>query len=399
MNSREKFLSVMRMDNGDYSGVEIPKVEFGYWAGTVRRWGTEGLKITEPVPEKISDGIAVMANKNIYSRMEKAGDVNVQPVFGLDQYLTKFPVDYSPMFATEVIEKTDTHIIYRDEYGVTNKNDVHMTSLPMELDHPVRDRKSWNEYRQYYTPASIKRRLPPEWKKLTERLKNRDFLIRLGGTNGGFLGFPRQIMGLTTYMMTLYDDPELIDDICETFLNFLLEYYGTICNDIKVDCILIWEDMAGKMGSLISPAHFRKFLTPRYKAVTSFARDMGIDIVLTDSDGYVEDLVPLIVETGVTGMYPFERAAGNDLLRIRKNFPDFGLMGGIDKRVLFEQSSPTQIDAELEIVQEMLKTGRYIPHVDHFVSQDCTWKNFSYYRNRLNSLIEKFSVAMLKNNQ
>jgi len=390
MNSREKFLSVMRMEDGDYSGVEIPKVEFGYWAGTIRRWFGEGLQQVEPVPAKISDGIAIMANKNIYSEMEKAGDVNVQPVFSLDQYLTKFPVDYSPMFATEVIEKTETHIIYKDEYGVLNKNDVNITSLPMELDHPVKDWKSWNEYKQHYGPESIKKRLPPDWNNLTERLKGRDFPIRLGGTNGGFLGYPRQIMGLTTYMIMLYDDPALIDDICETFLNFLLEYYGTIAADVKIDCLLIWEDMAGKMGSLISPAHFKQFLTPRYKAMVNFAKDAGIDIIITDSDGYVEDIIPLIVEIGVTGMYPFERAAGNDLLRIRKNFPDFQLIGGIDKRVLFAGSTNEKIDLELSIIKELLKGGRYIPHIDHFVSQDCIWGNFSYYRRKLNGIIDDF---------
>jgi len=388
MNSREKFLSVMRMEDADYASVEIPKVELGYWAGTIRRWFGEGLHQVESVPAKISDGIAIMANKNIYSEMEKAGDVNVQPVFGLDQYLTKFPVDYSPMFTHEIIEKNETYIIYKDEYGVLNKNDVNITSLPMELDHPVKDWKSWNEYKQHYSSESIKKRLPPDWKNLTERLKNRDFPIRLGGTNGGFLGFPRQIMGLTTYMIMLHDDPKLIDDICETFLNFLLEYYGTIAADVKIDCLLIWEDMAGKMGSLISPAHFRQFLTPRYKAMVSFAKDTGIDIIITDSDGYVEDVIPLIVETCVTGMYPFERAAGNDLLRIRKNFPDFQLIGGIDKRVLFADSTNEKIDLELSIVEELLKRGRYIPHIDHFVSQDCTWGNFTYYRNRLNGIID-----------
>jgi hypothetical protein len=38
----------------------------------------------------------------------------------------------------------------------------------------------------------------------------------------------------------------------------------------------------------------------------------------------------------------------------------------------------------------MLKNGRYIPHIDHFVSQDCTWENFTYYRNRLNEIIDGF---------
>ena len=200
-----------------------------------------------------------MANKNIYSQMEKAGDVNVQPVFGLDQYLTKFPVDYSPMFAHAIVDKTDTHIIYKDEYGVLNKNDINITSLPMELEHPVKDWKTWNEYKQHYRRKALKKGCRRTGITLHRRLKERDFPIRLGGTNGGFLGFPRQIMGLTTYMMTLHDDPGLIDDICETFLNFLLEYYGAICTDVKIDCLLIWEDMAGKMGSLISPAHFRNF--------------------------------------------------------------------------------------------------------------------------------------------
>ncbi len=392
MNSREKFLSVMRMTKGNYKGIEIPKVEFGYWAGTIRQWFKQGLKIIEPVPEKISDGIAIMANKNIYAEVEKAGDVNVQPVFQLDQHLTKFPVDYSPMFKPEVIEKTDTHIIYKDEYGVLNKNDINMTSLPLELDHPVKDRKTWLKYKQYYCFENIKKRLPPDWSNIVKRLKNRDFPIRLGGTNGGFLGFPRQIMGLTKYMIMLHDDPELIHDICKTFLNFLLNYYEIICKDIDIDCILIWEDMAGKMGSLISPAHFKEFLSPCYKAIVSFAKDMGIDIILTDSDGYVEDLIPLIVETGVTGMYPFERAAGNDLLRIRKNFTNFQLIGGIDKRILFKDSNKKKIDDELDIVQKLLKDGRYIPHIDHFVSMDCTWENFKYYRTKLNEIIDSFNA-------
>ena len=395
MNSREKFLSCMRMKNNDYGGVEIPKAEFGYWAGTIRRWFKEGLPMVSPVPDNYSDGIAIMANKNIYGEMEKAGDVNVQPVFGLDQYLTKFPIDYSPMFKKEIISQDDINITFKDEYGVTNKSTINITSLPMELDNPVKDRKSWMEYKQYYDPGTISKRLPPNWDEIVLKLKNRDFPIRLGGTNGGFLGFPRQIMGVSRYMMSLIDDPELMHDINSTFCNFLIAYYGRICGDIEVDCILIWEDMAYKSGSLISPAHYREFLTPYYKKIVSFAKEAGVDIIITDSDGYVEELIPLIVETGVTGMYPFERAAGNDLLKIRKEFPNFQIMGGFDKRTMFAGGGKEAIDAELKIVQEMLKKGRYIPHTDHFVSEDCTYENFTYYRNRLNEIIDRFNNKIL----
>ncbi len=392
LDAREKFLSVMRMNPGEYTPeVQVPKVEFGYWAGTVRAWFEQGLEVREPVPEDYSDGIAVMANRNIGKDMEKAGDRNVQPVFGLDPYLTKFPVDYSPMFEEEIIEKTDTHVLYRDAYGVLCKNDVSMGSLPMELESPVKDWNSWNEYKEYYHPSTIEKRLPPGWDGIAERLEERDFPIRLGGTVGGFLGFPRQIMGVTGYLIALYDQPDMIHDMCDTFLHFLLRYYDRILRDVKVDCILIWEDMAGKQGSLISPDHFREFLTPRYKQMVGFALESGVDIILTDSDGYVEDLVPLIAETGVTGMYPFERAAGNDLLRIRKGFPEFQVLGGFDKRVLFSSGGKQAIDGELEIVKQLLQKGRYIPHLDHFASPDCTWENFSYYREKLNCIIDNFN--------
>ena len=44
MNSREKFLSVMRMEDYKYGkSIKVPKVEFGYWSQTVRRWIKEGL--------------------------------------------------------------------------------------------------------------------------------------------------------------------------------------------------------------------------------------------------------------------------------------------------------------------------------------------------------------------
>ena len=69
-----------------------------------------------PIPEDYSDGVAIMANKNIYGN-GKSWWCKCSTIFGLDQYLTKFPVDYSPMFEKEVIEKTDTHIVYKDEYG------------------------------------------------------------------------------------------------------------------------------------------------------------------------------------------------------------------------------------------------------------------------------------------
>jgi len=40
-------------------------------------------------------------------------------------------------------------------------------------------------------------------------------------------------------------------------------------------------------------------------------------------------------------------------------------------------------------VQEVLKTGGYIPFGDHFIPPDVSWENFRYYRESLNKIIDR----------
>ena len=52
MNVRERFLAVM----GFEEGVRSLLWEFGYWAGTIRRWYGEGLPRKAGVPEHLETG-------------------------------------------------------------------------------------------------------------------------------------------------------------------------------------------------------------------------------------------------------------------------------------------------------------------------------------------------------
>ena len=150
MNSRDKFLSVMGMTEGLYGkNIEIPKVEFGFWAGTIRRWGKEGLPLKNSIPKEISGTMPMMANKSIYGRLEKSTEENVRSYFGLDYYFSKFPADYSPMFEPTVIEKNEQYRIYKDQFGVTLKINNDISSHPLEIDNPVKDWDSWMDVSQF----------------------------------------------------------------------------------------------------------------------------------------------------------------------------------------------------------------------------------------------------------
>jgi uroporphyrinogen decarboxylase len=137
---------------------------------------------------------------------------------------------------------------------------------------------------------------------------------------------------------------------------------------------------------MVSPQLIREFMLPYYKRFTGFLKARGVDIIFVDTDGDCMDLIPLFMEAGATGMYPMETNCGMDIVKVRREFPNLRLMGGIPKSEITK--GRTRIDKILEPVGEVLKTGAYVPFGDHFIPPDVSWDNFAYYRTKLNHMID-----------
>ena len=384
MTARERFLAVMRFDPGARS----PKAEFGYWTTTIKRFIREGMPVVEPLPENLPDNGTITGAEAVGSGSTVIPDRNVRACLGLDPYPAKFPIDMSPQLPEKVLEETEEYKVYIDRYGITMKAYKKGTSTPLNLAFPIRNRADFERYKERYT-SDFSRRLPGNWTELKRELRARSFPIRLGGHPFGFFGFPRHLIGSHGLMLLMYDDPRLIKDMNEFFLGFAMEYWARIIPEIRPDCVLIWEDMASKTGSMISPAMFAEFLSPYYRRFIDYFRQFGIQNIHVDSDGYIEELIPLWWDLGVTGVFPIERQAGNDPLRIRARFPRLQLLGAMDKRVFQEKASEADIENELLVARSLLASGGFLPHADHHVPDDSCWKNFRYYREGLNRLIDE----------
>ncbi|MFW6163468.1 MAG: uroporphyrinogen decarboxylase family protein, partial [Planctomycetota bacterium] len=152
--------------------------------------------------------------------------------------------------------------------------------------------------------------------------------------------------------------------------------------DVQFDFAVMWEDMAYKTASLISPGHVRRMMLPNYRKVTDLLHRAGIDIVMLDSDGNVEELIPLWLEAGINYIYPMEVAAGMDVVRLREKFGrDLIMGGGMDKRIL--ASTPEAIDGMIDAKRDLILEGGYVPGCDHALPPDIPWANFLHYRERL----------------
>ena len=388
MTSREKFLSTMSFD----PGFRCPKAEFGYWAAAVRRWLREGLPRVQDIPAGALDGDTVRGSVPFgfeSSLVSKTGtnelvDRNVMPSLGLDSHLAKFPIDFSPHLPCTLVEEDDHRRVFTDSYGITKMVMKENAATWHSVAFPIGSRRDLHRYIEGYD-GDHARRLPAGIDELAAALAHRDYPIRLGGEPFGFTYFPRALMGDEGYMTALYDDPGMIHELCEFLVSFAMEYWAVILSRIEIDCVVILEDVAYRNGPMISRAMFEEFAAPYTARLVDFVRQFGVRTIVVDCDGKIDELVPAWVKAGVTGFFPVE--AVNDIVAMRERYPRLQLLGGIDKRRL-ATGGRAGIDAELARIAPLIPGGGFIPHVDHCVPQDICWEDFSYYRRRLNGLVD-----------
>jgi len=154
-----------------------------------------------------------------------------------------------------------------------------------------------------------------------------------------------------------------------------------------VDLLQVWEDVSMGTGPMVSPAVIKEFMVPYYKRIVQFMKQRGVEVILLDTDGDCNKLIPVYLEAGITGMYPFETHCGMDIVKVRREYPELQMLGGVPKSEIAK--GPQRIDEILEPVEAVLKTGGFIPFGDHFIPPDVHWENFRYYRTKLNEMIDR----------
>jgi len=366
MTERERFLRVMHFEPVD----RIPYWDFGFWDETPLRWKEEGIP-----DDVVLNYPSLVEFFGMDRNWEAGGEVGVS-------------LGMIPSFEPVVLEDLGDVEIIIDHTGVKQKRNKMGSSIPQFLEFPVKNRKDFNEMIKRYNPDDP-RRYPKNWEELKGKWKNRDY--PLGIFFGGFFGWIRDWMGLENTVMTFYDDPKLISDMMDFIVDFVKKTIHRTLDEVEIDFVHGWEDMAYNKGPLISPKLFKEFMLPRYKEITSFLREHGIDIIIVDSDGNIEELIPLWLEGGVNCMFPMEIGIWKaDLIALRKKYGKNLLMiGGIDKHALIEGKSSIkeEVYSKIPLIQE----GGYIPTPDHRVPPDVPLDNYLYYLTLIKYVGKKYA--------
>lgn len=393
MYSREIFLNTLNFEKGQ----RTLKWEFGFWGGTIKKWRNEGYIEKTKFTRDILYGEFINGPGIQYPMPSYDEDVlfatDLKEVFKLDNGPAPFPFNwfYFPRFEKVVLEQTSEKVKYIGSDGITRIAFKDERSMPLWVDHPIRNESDWETIKEEKLNLLnfAERFTVKDIKNAVKNLKNRDFPLILYGSPIGFFGILRFMIGEENLYLWYYDKPDFIRKIIEYLCEFWLEIAEELTSLADFDYGYFFEDMAYNNGSLISPSIFKEFMMPYYKKLIDFAKSKGVKHFIVDSDGFIEDLIPLFIECGMTGMLPFEIRSGNNIERIRNKYPKFHILGGIDKTAL---ESKEKIDLELEKVSRMIPFGGYIPYIDHAVPPNISWENFKYYRNKLNEIIDSTRV-------
>lgn len=372
MTHRERFRAILRHEKPD----RMPYVFGGPRASTFAAWRKQGLTLEQ---------------------LNHWGEfLGADPGAGIGMmYFGPLPP-----FEEQVLEECGNTRIWVDGWGVTRMDAINQPTAGFAtrkyIDFPVKTLADFEKMKERFDPHTPARTTPNEaerqrvtlnpdgyrhyqvgtgWRDLVEACNNGDAVVGAGAP--GLYWTARDWCGLEGLSIMFCEQPKLVHEMMEYWTWFIMELMDEPLRHIKVDQVVLSEDMAYKTAAMISPAHMREFMLPRYGRLYRFFKEKGVDAVVMDSDGYNGQILESLYPTGIDGICPIEIAACNDPGTYLRQYPRLFLSGGIDKRELQHTREQTRAEVvrRYRVAREY---GGYIPTVDHGVPPDVPLRNFLY---------------------
>lgn len=202
----------------------------------------------------------------------------------------------------------------------------------------------------------------------------------------GFFWFPRALLGIENHLYSFYDEPELLHRINRDLADYHLRCLEALLPVMQPEYMTFAEDMSYNHGPMISRELFDEFMLPYYRQVIPALKSAGVKVFI-DTDGNVEPLIPWFEEAGIEGVLPLERQAGVDVNRIRREHPNWLMIGGYDKTIM--HLGEAAMRQEFERILPAMKSGGYIPSTDHQTPPDVSSEQYAIYVRLLREYAEK----------
>ena len=327
------------------------------WGATTKRWREEGhLGEEEDVAEHFGQDIRTGGWLN------SVADLDFEPV---------------------VVEETEETKLTLDGNGATLRRHKLHDSTPEHVDFTVKDRKGWEEFAKPRLLDVDRRRIPFEGYREAKKVaaeKERFFCW------AGVAPFEQMhpVCGHEYMLMGMALDPDWVKDMVMTFANLTVNLLEVLFAEEGLpDGFFFYEDMGFKAKPFMSPRMYEEIMLPGHKLLFDYAHSKGGKVIV-HSCGYVEPLVPGLVEAGMDCLQAMEVKAGMDVRELFKRFGDrLSFYGNIDVRALISNDRKLVEEELLNKIPPIINNGGgYILHTDHSEPPEVDYETMCYFLER-----------------
>ena len=281
-------------------------------------------------------------------------------------------------FVDEVLEESEETTLVKNGNGAILRWWKGKSGTPEHVDFLVKDRETWNEYREMLVNIDERRINFEAYREAKAKAARENKFFCWSGINVFEQLHP--ICGHEYMLMGMALDPDWIRDMIQVYSDLTITLQEILfAKEGQPDGIWYYEDMGFKDHPFLSPGMYDELILPAHKRTIDFAHGRGMPVIM-HSCGFVEPLLPGMVKAGIDCLQAIEVKAGMDPIRIFKQYGDvLSLMGGLDVRVLCANDRAA-IDRELETKIPILKQNfGYCLHSDHSIPPEVEYDTLQYF--------------------
>ncbi len=350
LTSIERISNVLARKPVDRIGVHE-----SFWGDTIARWASEG-------------------------HLRKDEDFGEH--FGHDMR-TCWPFDFTADldFTPEIVEETEETVLTRDGNGALLRRSKTHDATPEHVDFLVKERAGWEERIKPLLTASRRRINFEAYRQARRSAAETNRFFAWTGINVFELMHP--ICGHQYLLMGMAMDPDWVRDMVDVFSRVTIELMEMLFAEEGLpDGLWFFDDMGFKNRPFMSPEMYSELIQPGHKRTIGWAKQRRLPVIL-HSCGYVEPLIPGMLEAGIDCLQVIEVKAGMDLLKLYREFGErLSFMGGLDVRVLYDNDKEA-VNRELSLkIPEAKGRFGYILHSDHSIPNQVSYDTYRYFVER-----------------
>jgi uroporphyrinogen decarboxylase len=283
-------------------------------------------------------------------------------------------LDFEPI----VIEEDDETILKKDGNGAFLRQHKLHNATPEHVDFTVKDRATWEEHVAPKLKAETRRINFDEYRSAKKQAADNNRFFIWSGVNVFEAIHP--VCGHENMLMGMALEPNWVKDMADTYADMFINMFEELVAKAgKPDGVWFYEDMGFKQRPFMSPDMYRDLIMPAHKKTIDYAHSLDLPVIM-HSCGFIEPLLPSMIEAGIDCLQVLEVKAGMDPLRVKKQFgDDIVICGGMDARNLVANDVGA-IQKELQEKITILKENSgYILHSDHSIPTNTKYDTYRYF--------------------